>query len=233
MTITYTADQIRQRYVDAMGEELGKLYHVLWEEIRWLHTSWGEYVSLFGTSPERIEVLNRAANGYFYIVEQMMWDQVILSVTHFTDKPAAGDQARLTLLELPRAISDKGLCGSVWRGIKKAEEKAEFCRDWRNRHVAHRNLDLALERPKAKLLKPGSRKKMQDAIDAVAGVLHTVGDHYGQPRINFEVPIRAGAEHLVYILDDWLELQRTRREDAAGLFSSAAWVGRRRAGGRS
>jgi hypothetical protein len=141
-----------------------------------LHMSWNEYVVLFGTNPERINVLNRVTNG---------------------------------------------------KGIKHAEAKATFCRDWRNRHIAHRNLDLALERAAAKPLESGSRMKMREAIDAIADVIHVVGDHFCQPRISFRVPVHSGAEHLLYILDDWLELQQTRKEEVERGVISEWGFGRR------
>ena len=48
-----------------MGEPLGKLYHALSNELAWHCLKWGEYVELVGTKPSRIDLLNRAAGGFF------------------------------------------------------------------------------------------------------------------------------------------------------------------------
>ena len=50
--------------------------------------------------------------------------------------------------------------------IADALVATEFCRDWRNRHIAHRDLQLALKQG-AEPLKPASRSKVREALEAL------------------------------------------------------------------
>ena len=68
-----SAEQVRQDYIGKMGERLGTIYHALWVETVDLHGKWDEYVELFGTSPKRIDLLNKAAAYFFGVVQNVMW----------------------------------------------------------------------------------------------------------------------------------------------------------------
>jgi hypothetical protein len=57
----YTAEEVRQRYVETMGADLGDVFHRLVNQCALLHVKWNEYVVLFGTSEARTNLLNRAA----------------------------------------------------------------------------------------------------------------------------------------------------------------------------
>ena len=70
-----------------MGEELGSLYHALWQEVVWLHTEWGEYVQLYGTKPSRIRLLNEAAPSFFRLVQDGLFETTVLKIARLTDPP--------------------------------------------------------------------------------------------------------------------------------------------------
>lgn len=55
--------------------------------------------------------------------------------------------------------------------IAETIKLTEFCRDWRNRRIAHRDLKLALEQPTTPLA-AGSRAQAKDALKAIANVLN-------------------------------------------------------------
>jgi hypothetical protein len=58
---------------------------------------WGEYVELFGTKPSRIDLRNRAAGGFFRVVQDGLWEDVLLHVARLTDAPRSGGRANLTI----------------------------------------------------------------------------------------------------------------------------------------
>src|ERR1700731_4575430 len=64
-----TADEARKKNIEKMGERLGSQYSVLWNEVAILHFQWNEYVKLFGTKPQRVELLNQAASTFFRMVQ--------------------------------------------------------------------------------------------------------------------------------------------------------------------
>ena len=207
-----TAEEARAEQVQVMGEQLGTLYHALWQEVVWLHAKWGEFVSLFGTKPSRIELLNKAAPGFFRIVQDMMWEDILLHIARLTDPPRTGGKTNLSIQSLSESVGNPATRNSVEGLAAKALTASDFCRDWRNRRIAHRDLALALEHG-AKPLKEGSRRKAREAIDAISAVLNAVSDHYQGSTTAFQFSeARGGAMSLLYVLDDGVKAELARRE---------------------
>jgi hypothetical protein len=38
-----TAKDSQKKYIEVMGEPLGKLFYALWQEVAWLYNKWNEY----------------------------------------------------------------------------------------------------------------------------------------------------------------------------------------------
>ena len=207
-----TAEEVRQHHIEVMGDELGSLYHALWNELAWLYSKWGEYVELFGTKPSRIELVNRAAGHFFRIVQDSLWEDALLHIARLTDPPKSVGKENLTIRKLPQLIVQEPLKKKVSELIDVAVEKAEFCRDWRNRHIAHKDLKLALSSG-AEPLKPASRAKVKEALSSISDVLNALSNHYMDSTTMFDgVGNVGGAVSLLYVLDDGLRAEEERNE---------------------
>jgi hypothetical protein len=177
---TRTAEEAKAHYIEKMGGALGTQFAALWSEVEGLHVMWGEYVELF-TQPDSVDVLNQTAPGLFRIIQVVLWEYTLLQIARLTDPPDSGkDKENLTILNLPglveypgddekRANLD-GLIGTVMN-------KTKFCRDWRNRHIAHRDLNL-LVNESAKPLERASGIQVEDALSAIGNVISEVHLHY-------------------------------------------------------
>jgi hypothetical protein len=84
----------------------------------------------------------------------------------------------LSLRYLPVLIDDFEQRQFVVDLINVAHKRSEFARDWRNRYLAHRDRQLALNTPGVKPLEPASRQDVQNAIDAITAVLAHVESHF-------------------------------------------------------
>lgn len=207
-----TADEIKEDYIEHMGGPLGKLFHALWQEIAWLHWKWEEYVQLFGTSPSRIELLNSAAPRFFGIVNDSLWEGTLLHISRLTDPQKTSGKDNLTLRRLPALVDDPDLRETVSNLVRIAVQKSEFCRDWRNRHIAHRDLDRAIEEDIIPL-HSASRAKVKDALRSIAAVMDAITLYYENSTTKFDVGGYAGgAESLLYVLDDGLTAEAMRRD---------------------
>ena len=207
-----TAEEVKQHHVEQMGEDLGSLFHVLWNEVAWLYGKWGEYVELFGTKPSRIDLMNKAAPRFFKVVQNSLWEDTLLHVARLTDPPKSAGKHNLTIQRLPSLVAGEKVEASVIKLTEIAIEKADFCRDWRNRHIAHRDLQLAMDEG-VEPLKPASRAKVKDALEGIAGVLNAVSQHYMDSTIMFEgIPSSRGVVSLLYVLDDGLQAENERRK---------------------
>ena len=83
MAESKTADEVRDEHLRTLGPELGPLYSALYDEVSWLHAKWKQYRILFAGSPERIELLNRVAGFFFYMIQNVLWEDVVL---HLVDR---------------------------------------------------------------------------------------------------------------------------------------------------
>ncbi len=82
-----TAEESKADHVAAMGVELGEFYSALWHELAWIHSKWAEYVTLFGTTSTRVELLNQAAPRFFRTIQDSLWEDVLLHIARLTDSP--------------------------------------------------------------------------------------------------------------------------------------------------
>ncbi len=211
-----TADEFKQEYLDAMGSDLGQFYSLLVQECNQLHLEWNEFKEFFGTSPERIELLNHTAPAFFSRLQSTLWDVVLLRIARLMDPPNSGvGKENVTLLRLPELV-DKAIRYKIDILLKVAEEKCVFSRDWRKRRIAHLDLNLALEKGQ-KPLASASRLSVGAAVDAIAVVLNAVESHYFDGRtVAFDwIQSPHGAKALLFLLREGLEARAGRRRRLA------------------
>jgi len=207
---TRTADEIRADYVTLMGEPLGSVFNALWQELASVNSNWAEYVTLFGSKPSRVDLLNEAAPHFFRVAQDTLWEAILLHIARLTDSPQPGGKATLTVRRLPDLISDLGLKASINALIEKALVDAEFCRDWRNRHIAHRDLALSL-RKSARPLATASRNQVDKVLASLADVLNEVTLHFKDSTTAFDFHgADHGAEQLLYVLHSGVGAQKGR-----------------------
>ncbi len=206
-----TADEARTDAILAMGQELGDLYSALWQEVAWLHTKWEEYVVLFGTKESRVELLNRAAPRFARIVQDTLLEDVLLHVARLTDPPKSAGKENLTIQRLAPLVNDRVTKEEVTELVEAAQRATEFCRDWRNRHLAHRDLLLALNRG-AQPLKEASRLGVRTALRTIVATLDAISAHYLDSTSMFEVGAApGGAINLLHVIDDGLKSAEERQ----------------------
>lgn len=211
-----TADESRLRNIAEMGERVGSIYSQLWQELALLHRTWAEYVILFGTKESRVVLLNNAAPAFTRIVQDSLWEGVLLHIARLTDPPMSMGKPNLSVRALEDAVTNSELKAKVSASVKQALLSSEFCRDWRNRHLAHRDLDLALKRG-AEPLKLATRVKVNEALSDLSEVLNVLSRHYLESTTFFDIDLRVGgipggAISLLYFVDLGIEADRTREE---------------------
>lgn len=139
-----SADELKQGRIAIMGQDLGAILYSLYNEILWIKFKWIEYVELYGTSQERINVMNRSAPWLFFIVQRTLFDDILLGLAKITDPPGVGNKETVSVLAISQFINDTDLKKKVSKCIKEIKTNTEFCRDWRNRKIAHKDRKLAL-----------------------------------------------------------------------------------------
>jgi hypothetical protein len=211
-----TPEQARTNYQELMGDELGVVYHELWQEMARIYTKWEEYVGLFGTDESRVKLMNEAAPRFFYTVQTTLWESTILHIARLTDPAETntpdGPRQNLTLRRLPSLIDDRSTRASVNRAINEAGQACAFARELRNRWIAHTDLAVALNDERAVPLPAASRLMVKEALASLSGVMNAVSTHYVDSTNLFGGwPVQFGAESLLYTLELGMKDIRERR----------------------
>ena len=82
---TFTAEEAKQHCTAKMGHKLGVQFAELWQEIVSVHQKWLEYRHLYGTKKSRIDLLNQAAPWFFRMVQDVMWEDIVIHVARLMD----------------------------------------------------------------------------------------------------------------------------------------------------
>lgn len=85
-----TAKEVKEKRVQVMGKELGLLYDALYNEILWIKIKWMEFEELYGYGANRIEIMNKSAPFFFFVVEKVLWNDIILGIARITDNQIVG-----------------------------------------------------------------------------------------------------------------------------------------------
>ncbi|MEP6878956.1 MAG: hypothetical protein ABI865_08910 [Nitrosospira sp.] len=196
----------------SMERKLASIFDELWNEVAWLHHKWSEYRVLFGTKKSRVDLLNVTFPSFARIIQDSLWQDILLHIARLTDPPKSRGKPNLTIQLLPEEITDAEAKAAVTFRVMDALAASEFCRDWRNRHIAHRDLHLVLD-AKAKPLKPASRQKVNDALTSLSGVLNAVSEHYLDSEISFDMKAHCGgAMDILYLIDDGAKAAREKEK---------------------
>jgi hypothetical protein len=177
---------------------LGPVYRALHDEVIWLYAKWLEYRKLYAMSPERVTLLNHTAPFFFRVVQDVLWDDILLHLARLTDHPKSAGRSNMTVKRLAGIVSDPGLASDIRGLVGDAERLCEFARQWRHRHLAHRDFDLSVKTEGVDPLPQVSRQQVGTALAALAAVLNRIEGHYFNSEVGFEHFIASGdAEALV------------------------------------
>lgn len=202
MATEKTEAQIRDEKIARMGPELGDVHFLLWKDLTWLHFEWDQYVVLFGTDPTRVDVMNNSAPRFFWSLDRVLWQDVLLSLSRLADPPGTSGQQNLTFLRLVRVLPSDGPRDELERAIATYEKQSKFARDWRHKLFAHRELYHASD-PDIHPVPFASRSSVIDALQAAASVMNVVELHYQDSTTAYAMAHESigGGYDLLYYLD--------------------------------
>lgn len=208
-------EEVLAECIRDMGSELGTTYAALRNEVAWIHAKWNQYRQLYARSPERVDLLNQVARHFFGVVQTSLLEDVVLHLARLTDPPKSVGKENLTLqrLKLPALIPEERLAAEVGELLESALTACGTARDWRNRHLAHRALALAMASPTDPL--PGiSREDIEVALLSIRAVLNRLAKYYWNSEVAYQQVIAIGrdADSLVYYLSLGLRAEEQRLE---------------------
>ncbi len=205
-----TYEEARKEYCRKMGDELGTIYHLLWNECVILHMRWEEYVELFGKTESQFDTMNATAPGFFKSVQDMSWESTLLHLCRFADPAIVSGKRTLSLLALTKTHAAQAV-PRLSESVSNANAKIKFAQDWRHRHIAHADLEHAMDKG-ATPLASASRAQVREALAAIVVVLEAVENHFTGRSLMFMGPSRNwGGTHLLSELKLLARLRSERK----------------------
>lgn len=177
--------EILGNYQKALGTEFGEVYFHALNEWCELWVIWNQFESLFGHCEERVDLMNKAGGGFFYFVDKLFFQSVLLAVCRISDHPESQGKPNLSLRLFQNFMDTDRQKADMKTLLEKLKSGTEFARDWRNRHIAHNDLKLRLGR--AQQLENATRKSVKDAIESAHKVLAYVSVEFLQTDLSNEV----------------------------------------------
>lgn len=212
-------DDVRAEHMRTMGADLGELYYGLWSEVSWLHLKWARFLALFAEKKERIDLMNSTAPAFFAELQRLLAEDVLVHISRLTDPPETRlgrvKKPNLTLQRLPGLLPDDAVRATVARKLAELDGKCCLARDWRNRWIAHRDLDLAMKTTDCRPLDRATRETIEEALAGIRDVMNTVLGHFKRARTLYEYTMVApgDVEQLVYFLEEGLRARRRELDE--------------------
>lgn len=211
-----TADEVKEEILAAFPEGTGELFYELWTNIAHLHLNWKNYRSLFGTSPERIELLNWTASSFFGLLDGILRHDVMLAIARLTDPPQSvgKDNASLAcLIDMLTPFIDGALANELQSELKDFQSRCEPVRQIRNRILAHYDLATALKYHPDPL--PGiSRAYIEEVLEKIRKLLGDIEEHFRGSRTSHQYVISANdGETLIFALESAREHEKCRQKE--------------------
>jgi hypothetical protein len=173
-----TSEEIKAEMFEKLGPEFGSLFYSLDTEITWLTFKWVEFNELYGTKETRIELMNKSAQFFFFMLQKVFWENLLLGICRITDRPETVGKKNMTMTSLPTFLTDENFKKEINTDIKALLAESEFCRDWRNRWITHADYELATDAQNAKPLEHATRRQLETVIERIQSIYNKIAFKY-------------------------------------------------------
>ncbi len=162
-----TPDEVLKEEQVILGTEQGNIFNALKNNIFWLEIKWKEYQTLFENN-DNIAVLNKTAPFYFYMIHQIMIDDILLHISKIAS-PKGNTYKYLSIIRLLEIVKPK-YRDELKVLVDNAVAKAEFVKDRRNKYIAHYSLALTID-PQARPLEDIKHEDIENVIEAFKKII--------------------------------------------------------------
>jgi hypothetical protein len=198
--------------------EVVEVYEFLKKHLVIVHVRWTIFRQLFGTDPQRINLLNRFGSVAFGVIQLVMGEEVILALCRMSDSAQTGKGKNAwencTFERLFNLVT-AGATAAAKLETKKAlnsylmainEVRKDYLVEARKRVLAHLDLDTALGRATDRPdIQYPSRSHIETFLKAARNLMNTVQKcyedaetHYGE----FNLPPGKDGDALIQHLTD-------------------------------
>ncbi|MDM0045712.1 hypothetical protein QTH91_14575 [Variovorax dokdonensis] len=190
-----------KKIVDHLPASVRELWAGLDSEVTQLHARWIIYRQLYGTSEERVDLLNESASSVFAALQDVWLHDVQLCLSKLDDPAGSGSRTNMTLEALHQALVSTGEAAAAAKLAACLPAFHAACgkiRHRRNKWIAHFDQATMLS---ADPRMSASRDEVETALEAVRDAMNAVSVHYADGGIAYEhTALQADGDALIYRL---------------------------------
>jgi len=142
-------------------------------------------------------------------VQGVLFEETLLGIARLIGPHESVNKPNLSIQRLP-ALCNAGIQAEILRLVGEAKAAGSFANDWRNRHIAHRDLELAMG-TSARALEPATREKVEASLSALRDVMNEIEQVYCNAVTAYYSVTPWDAESLLFVLRDGLLREKDRR----------------------
>ena len=209
MTSTRSMSEVQAEYIALMGNDLGSDFWGLHRKLIELHIVWQQYQQLFGTDAATVDLLNRTSSLFFKVVQDEIWDSVLLGISRMTDPAQTHKNKNLTIQSLPPKLVEEPLRTEVQTLCDAAIDCAAFAREHRNKRIAHQDHGYTSD-SSSNPLNGISQQSVNKMLAALRAVLNRLNSHFKDSTTFYEDLVdESGARVLAHKLHRLEALQKS------------------------
>lgn len=194
----------KETIMDNIPPNISEVFEKLKIEATWLHVWWKIYRQLFAHSEKRINLLNECASACFYVIQEMLIEQVQIYICKLTDPACTGKYENLSFEQLQRRVEDQGekqLSADLQKLCADLRNNSKPFHNLRNKRLVHLDLDTTMQ-SRTNAISGISRKMIEETLRIMRNYLNSIQIYYCHIETdyeNFHMPGKDG-EALVVML---------------------------------
>ena len=181
------------------------VFTALQDEVFWLHAKWIVHRQLFGTSEERIDLLNDFGPDLFQIIYDSLLNDVLLTMSRLTDPASSFKKENLSLSRLRNMIEEtdhKEFQTEISALQAKTNDQCEPFRRFRNRVIAHNDLAAAL-RHHHDPLPDITRQMIENGLSSIRDYMSAFDTFFDATETDYKQPhLRGDGDSLIHYLEE-------------------------------
>lgn len=198
-----------------MESEVRKLFWSLHKEVLYLFYRWKIYRQLFGSGADNLKLLNQSGSNVFALLQNLIVDDVFLTLCRLTDPLKTNGKKNLTLRyflgEAGTMLTDE-LRKDLKRKLGRLDKLTQSVRDHRKKRIAHLDLRYASEAEALPPVEYSDLDKSLELLNSVMRHLHVAlfdaSTDYKEPSIAYG----CDGNYLLCVLRNAHECQGVNKE---------------------
>lgn len=202
-----------------MPTELAEVYDALKQDVSLLHVKWEVFNQLYATSERTVELLNESAPSFFRICQDMLIDDILLTISRLTDPHQTFNRDNLSMERLVAYVDEfkyADLRDEIEQLLIEAKSKCSFAREFRNRRIAHTDLSTRLQ-AETNPIPAFTKQQIKEALSVLRALMNKIGTYFEDTDVLYEQVLMPGdGNSLIARLRDARVYRRQKRQNLEG-----------------